>query len=934
MTMVRFPPLGHSDLECGIYARFSRVVSMCPQAAALVDDHGVMSYQDLDRLARRYAAIFAHKVPQGEPVALFLAAGRDAVAAMLGALATGRPYLPLDPAFPAAPLRRAIDHCGARLVIGQTVGALATLAPLPMGTHELAADGLPVMEDLPLRGGPDDPAYILLTSGSTGAPKCVWQDQRGLMHDVSQYTQAISITPADRLSQLYSPSVNGALRDIYGALLNGASLSISDLRAQGLEAVLSDLATRQVTILHAMPPVLRGLIRSADTRIAPFARIVYTAGDKFLAQDLSDLRRFLPPGCQIYTGIGSTECATLYRHWVIPENWLPDTPLVPVGHAIEDREMRLVGDNGTEVAPGDIGQIEVTSPFVARGYWNDPDLTRQAFHLCLDRPGWRRFRPGDLARQRPDGLLDFCGRADRQIKVRGYRFDPVEIEAALRRQPGVAEAALVVEMENDRIRTFGFVEAAQGETLYEDQMRATLAASLPPHLVPQRILVLTSLPRLGNFKVDNARLRALACEQPPFPEDISVPRLYLDIWEAALKTQVDPNETLAKLGVDSLMLLEIELQVARQFRRSLRGLLSPDTTPHRLWHEAGPSLSTVQVDRDDRKGILEKLSALMAQTAGEAIDPEGLVKIYNRAGKRPWLIWCFNYYGEADILARELGPDQPLLAFRSLNGILPPDSVDPSIERFVAETCLQSLDNYGLPSRVVVGGNCQAGRIAQHLATCLWQSGTAVGSLIFMEKVQPNPYAGRILVLFGRESRTHNPAFYFERPRHAWLRYTPNIESREIPGAHGEFFSGPQISHLAAEIAKEIDCAADDPAPLLPSVSRRVELEVSLAGAGAVHVRIGNPGKVRWGQGSVTGLAVTLHIVDRRSCDRPLRPPDQSVLIPCAIEPGSVLELRLEIPPASCEEQRALVGFCEEGYSWFIPTTRSRTWIDLPIVGQ
>lgn len=927
MTLASLPPLDRHHLERGVFARFSEVVTTCPQSTALVDDRGVMTYQDLDRLARRYAAAIAHKVQRGEPVALFLAPGRDVVAAMLGALAAGRPYLPLDPSFPLAPLRRAIEHCGARLVIGQTQESLDGLAA---GTAGLAVDSMQVVTERPPIGEAADPAYILLTSGSTGVPKCVWQDQRGLMHDVMQYSQAIEIGPADRSSLLYSPSVNGALRDIYGALLNGASLSVADLRAEGLSKVLNDLSQRHVTILHAMPPVLRGLMRSADARIADFARVVYTAGDRFLAQDLADLRRFLPLGCRIYTGIGSTECATLYRHWIIPENWLPDTPLVPVGEAIEDRNMRLIDSDGAEVAPGEVGEIEVTSAYVARGYWNDPELTAQAFLPVVDRPDQRRFCPGDLGRLRPDGLLEFYGRSDRQIKVRGYRFDPVEVETALRRLPGVAEAALVVETEGERVRTFGFVEAAEQQSLAGDQLRAAMAASLPPHLVPDRIVVLDELPRLGNFKVDNARLRALVAEQSSSTDDVGLPRSYLAIWDAALKTQVDPQEPLSKLGADSLTLLEIELQVARQHRLSLRGLFSAETTPERLWREAQPIAALQQDDQTGRSDILEKLSALMAQSTGESVDSSGLVKLYNGGGNRPWLIWCFNHYGEADALAQALGPDQTLLAFRSLNGILPPEKVDPAIERFIAESCLRCLESYGIRSQVVVGGNCQASRIAQHLANCLWQSGTAVGSLIFMEKVQPFPYAGRMLVLFGKDSRTHNPVFRFKRPTQAWPRYSPGIESKEISGAHGEFFSADKIAHLAAEIRNEIDGVMADAAPLVPGAFRTVDLAVNyLPERFLLHIQVGNPGQVRWGPGEVTGLTVTLHLVDSKTAERPLRLPDQSLWLPQAIDPGGRLELWVDLPPETNVGQRIMVGFCEEGYGWFTPSAQSSIWVDL-----
>jgi acyl-coenzyme A synthetase/AMP-(fatty) acid ligase len=841
---------------------------------------------------------------------------------MLGALLAGRPYVPLDPALPAEHLRRTIVHSGAQAIICGSLEGIIPPDAVPKSVARLKLDEAPAEDHrTAVHAGPETVAYVIYTSGSTGAPKGVWQDQRGLVHDVLQYSKAISITPADRLSLLYSPSVNGALRDIFGALLNGATLCMSDLRREGFAKVLGDLAQRRVTVLHAMPPVLRSLARASGRAIAPDARVLYTAGDRLLDQDLLQLRESLPFDCQIYTGIGSTECATLYRQWTIPRDWMPDGTTIPVGHAIDDREMRLIDDAGAEVAHGMIGHVEVSSPFLAKGYWNDPDRSSASFKSCPGRPGWRRFRPGDLGRIRPDGLMEFIGRSDGQIKVRGYRLDPIEIEAALRRIKDVAEAVVTVYEAEARARVVPFVEAPD-IAMTEVFLLGELARQLQPHLVPERIFVLDKIPRLPNFKFDVARLRVIATECCNIEPGETLPQAYLSIWESILKRPVGPDVPLTRLGADSLTLLEIELLVARQFGKSLRGHFRPNMTPRQLWQVA-PKIAEPEIAENAKKREIRfKLGGLMANASGVPIGPDGILRGYNLNGNRLPLIWCFNLHQEADALAAALGSDQPLIAFRSLNGILPPYPPDAEAERFVAENCLLELEKWGLPPSIVVGGNCQAARIALHLANSLWLSGCAVASLVFMEKVLPIPYAGRHMVLFGAESHSHNPIFRFSQPQAAWSRYLPNVRSREIPGAHGQFFAPQNINQLAGELRREIDAATAEPAPLLSRLARRVRLAVSMGSpaegaAACINVMITNPGPFVWPSGTVSGLALTIHILQPSEIGRPHRVPDFSLPLPISIGPGQTCTIQLNLPEGMTNERRLMPGLCEEGFEWF-----------------
>lgn len=917
------PPglLAPSDLDRPVRDRFAGVAAVCAAQPALLDDAGALSYAELMELATRYAGVIAARVPAGEPVALCMRTNRHVVAAMLGALFAGRPYVPLDPAYPAAHLTRVIAHSGAALVIGYAQEDLAPLAD----PAAAAVETLTTAEVLaaPVSGAgearPESPAYIIYTSGSTGAPKGVWQDQRGLLHDVMQYTQVVRPTGEDRHSLLYSPCVNGALRDIYGSVLNGATLCLSDLRREGLRKVLDDLRARRVTLLHAMPPVLRSLIRVAEGPICPAARLLYTAGDRFLTQDLLAVRANLPDGCAVYTGIGSTECATLYRHWIVPKGFAPASELVPVGYPVEQREMRLVDDDGQDVPAGTVGQIRVSSPYIARGYWNDDALTRRSFTDDPDRPGWRSFQPGDLGRARPDGLLEFLGRADRQIKIRGYRIEPAEIEAALRRIEGVAEAAILPRECDGKTSLVGFVEPGDGAVLEEEAIRARLQQTLPTQLQPARVVVLDRLPRLGNFKLDQNAMRAMLDRAgPEAAAPGGLPGDYTALWARVFKRDIGADTPLEQIGADSLELLELELLLERELKISVRGALGPEATPRTIWHAAEPATERQVTRFAAVEEKLNALAALMAPSTGIPLDADGLVRLYNHGGDRMPLLWCFNQVAEANALAAALGADQPLIAMRSLAGLYEGPRPAPIDERQVAERYIQIVLARDLPQRVAVGGNCQAAPFAFQIANALAMSGHMAASLILLDKMLPVPYGGRMLMLFGRDSRLQNPAHRFADPTAGWGQYLRDGRSATIDGAHGHFFRPENVGSLAAALRGEIDAAAAGAG--LPAAARRAGLSARCTSVGdrRISVRVRNPNEVAFEAGAQSHIALTVHALEPGEEEsRPLRVPDLTVPLPQRIPAGAESKVILTLPPDRFGTGAYLVSLCEEGVDWF-----------------
>lgn len=599
------------------YAAFARWAAIQPERVAVIEhDSGRRwRYGELARWAQAIAA--ALDGPADAPVAVLLPAGGALAAAFLGALAAGRPYVPLDPGFPLERNRLILAQSGAQDLLCLKDGPAWPAQPGDPPLRTLWLDALadtaqppesrqppqrprpphpaappeppepPEPPDRPLATAPPDPAatddptrperiaYILYTSGSTGTPKGVFQNQRGLLHDISQYAHMAQLGPQDVLSWLYSPSVNGAIRDVYAALFHGAALVALEARALGLHALRAAVARQRISVLHAIPPLLRALLRGpAPADWLDSVRLVYVAGDRFFASDLALLRQQLPAGACIYNGIGSTECATLYRHWMVDERPLAADGLVPVGQAIPQRETRLLDADGQPVAPGAPGEVEVCSPFLARGYWRQPELTARHFRPDPQRPGWQRLRTGDLARERPDGLLDYLGRADGQVKVRGYRIELGAVEAALRQLPGVEDAAalLLTPPGADPVLHAWLVGTPPGTG--EPSVREQLACQLPGSHLPAHIHWLDQLPRLPNYKLDPVALRQQTQPNPeappPAPNNPATPDEIERCWLEALhrSTPVAATERFSDLGGDSLaalnLLAALETQLGRQ----------------------------------------------------------------------------------------------------------------------------------------------------------------------------------------------------------------------------------------------------------------------------------------------------------------------------------------------------------------------------------
>ncbi|MCC6716893.1 MAG: AMP-binding protein [Acetobacteraceae bacterium] len=579
------PPLDHGGpverhfdvfpaaaLAAPLHYRFAAMAARHPDRVAVADAARRLTYAQLGRLAGRIAgALAAARLPMGQPVGILLAHEARFPAAMLAASQAGHPFVPLDATHPAARLAAIAADAGLAAVVsaGDLLARAASLVPPGMPVIDLAG----AAQDVPPPAATDPAAVamVLYTSGSTGAPKGVFQDHRGLLHDVLQYANAIHLAPDDRLTSLYSPATAGAVRDIWAALLTGAALHIHPPQ-RGAVALAAFLHAAAPSVFHAVPVVLRHL--AATGQVFASLRLGYIAGDRLDAGDVADFFR-LAPNALLLTGLGTTEASTIYVQRFIPREPLP-TGRIPVGHAMPDRLALLLDAHGTPTPPGELGEIHACSPYIARGYWRDPALTAARFSDDPDRPGWRRFRTGDLGRWRPDGLLEHLGRADQMVKIGGQRVELAAVEAALKALPGIAEAAALLRPPagagQPRLVAHVVPDTA-GPPGTVGGWLAALRRNLPAAMVPVALVVRDRLALLPNFKVDRAALarddaalrRVPAADDAVPAEAAAVARLAGDVL--ALPAPPAADADILALGADSIALVGLAVALEDHFAR-------------------------------------------------------------------------------------------------------------------------------------------------------------------------------------------------------------------------------------------------------------------------------------------------------------------------------------------------------------------------------
>jgi amino acid adenylation domain-containing protein len=469
-----------------------------------------------------------------------------------------------------------------------------------------------VAEELTADSSPDDLAYILFTSGSTGVPKGVMQTQNNVLQQVRAYSNALQISCDDRLSMLPAYGFDAAVMDIYGALLNGACLYPLDVRDEQYSgALLDQMSAEQITLLHATPTVFRFLMRQKVCRHdLTKIRAVILGGEETLKSDFDLFKRQFAPPTQFINGLGPSE-STMALQFVADHATQLSGSVVPVGLPVDGVDVSLIDEAGQPA--GISGEIVLESSCLSVGYWNQPELSSDVFTMSSVDVTKRRYRTGDRARYLPDGQLVFLGRRDDQVKIRGHRVELAEIESVLASHPEVERCAVVMHsvaadsyaQPDPRLVAYVITYSE----LTTDQLRSYIRSVLPDYMLPAAFVVLNDLPLLANGKLNRAELPApdwsRDSDQEFVPPGTATEKRLASIWSDVLGVdQIGVHDDFFELGGHSLMAAQLVSRItdAMQIGLPLRRLFDSPTIAELAEHVDALQWALQASQQDDTTG--------------------------------------------------------------------------------------------------------------------------------------------------------------------------------------------------------------------------------------------------------------------------------------------------------------------------------------------
>jgi amino acid adenylation domain-containing protein len=564
-TFVEFT---EAEIEQSIPDRFQQQVAKYPDRLAVKTELGALTYHELNQAANRVArAILAKVGPGQEPVGLLFENGAQAISAILGVLQAGKFYVPLDPSFPHARVAAILEDSGTQLLVTNRQN-FRLAGELARGRlHLLDIDTMAVDvsdENLTLPMPPEALASIFYTSGSTGQPKGVVHTHRCLLHGTMIHTNNLHITPDDRLTLLHSWSVHSCAAHLFGSLLNGAALFPFDPRRTGDKPLARWLMQERVTMYHSVPMVFRQMAAGLTGKeVFPHLRTIVLSGAPMNRSDVELYKRHFPAACVLLHMIGTTETGWIRRFFIDKATQIA-SGTIPIGYAVQDTEVVLLNDGGTEAGVRQVGEIALKGRYLASGYWRKRELTQAKFVPCTDGGEQRIYRTGDLARMEPDGCLFHLGRKDFQVKVRGYRVELGEVESALLEHPAVKDVAAVgrkVPSENTQL--LAYVVPVGGHVPTVTELRSFLQAKLPDYMISSAFVTLEALPLTPNGKTDYQALPAPKPLRPALEAAYVAPKTGIEcriatVWQEVLGLeQVGVRDNFFDLGGDSLLLTQV-----------------------------------------------------------------------------------------------------------------------------------------------------------------------------------------------------------------------------------------------------------------------------------------------------------------------------------------------------------------------------------------
>ncbi|GHG93829.1 non-ribosomal peptide synthetase [Streptomyces lanatus] len=547
-----------------------------PEAAALRQGELTLNYAELE--ARSDAVcrqLGARGVRPGDTVVVAMERSLAWPAALLGILKAGAAYVPMDARAPRERFTHVLADAGAVLVLGSRTTPVPPCGEVPFAAVEDAFEAPSAAAGEPYEVHPAAPAYILYTSGTTGRPKGVRVSHANLVHTLGAVADRYELGGDDRVLQFASLTFDVAAEELFATLVRGGCVVLPPAGpVPGIGELMALARRERLSVLNLPASYWHEWVSVLDRHPAsgcPALRLVVVGSERVDAGKLAVWRAAVPPGIRWLNAYGPTETtitATVHE----PADAEPGGT-VPIGRPLPGVRAHVLDAALMPVPPGVPGELYLAGPGVSQGYVGDP--ARTAARFLPDPwggPGERMYATGDRARRTPDGVLEFLGRDDDQVKLRGFRIELGEIEAALAAHPRVRDAAVLLREDTPgQPALVGY--AALAEPVPTEELRAHLADRVPPYMVPTAIVVLDQLPRGERGKTDR---RALPAPAAPAPEAVrgafagETERLVAAVWREVLATDhVGADDNFFEIGGHSLLIVRVQSRLAESLGRQV-----------------------------------------------------------------------------------------------------------------------------------------------------------------------------------------------------------------------------------------------------------------------------------------------------------------------------------------------------------------------------
>jgi amino acid adenylation domain-containing protein len=819
-----------------LIARFENLANVVPDRAAVITDTSTTTLAELNGQANAVTQrLLEIGFPPDSLIVLFMAHGPDKIAAAIGVWKSGAAYVSVDTLHKDRGVEDMFSHTRSPIVLTDRENeararrlaapdvVVVEMSLVLVNLIERNADQIITSSTL---------ASVVYTSGSTGTPKGVMRTHGHYYNDVARISAVTKYGRGDRVAHLQYLW----MMQVFDALIAGATIHPFDLRREGLATMKAWLLRHRITCFESILTGFRQLLAgSSPDDLFPDMRIVMVTGEPLQREDVERFDRVFPRDCSLLNLFSSTEqnviaCFNIDRS-AIP----PNGGVVPIGFPAEGLDVQLLDERSKPVPRGAVGEITVRGPTLASGYWDDPDLSRRVLPPDPTTPGWRIYRTGDLAIMDESGCLHSRGRVDQQIKIRGHRVLPDEVENMLIEHSAIKAAVVVLDQVNLSVdRLVGYIVGETDCVPTTSELRAYLGGRLPDHMVPSVFMPVSSFELTATGKIDRRRLPPPKIDIERRTGDIVAPANHVEvvlkeIWEELLDEQeISVEDDFFLIGGDSVLAMTMFLKLERRLERQLpfEGLWLQGSTIRALAQTVSDGVPAVSWGR-----------ALPLQTNG---DKPALFVV----SQREMPIFCLS-------LIPYFGSDQPVygLPARGIGGDTLPDR---RIEDMAAH-CIEMMRQVQPAGPYRIMGHSAAGLVAFEIARILGKQGSDVSKLVLLDSDMPGSagrLAGKVLhqpvkavrfagSLFGQALGLSAPAGSVTRQAaksSAYFRYRPKPYSggailvvaserqntaelarrwrrlikgdlvvSEVPGDHISMLQEPGIGELARTLMRQLE---------------------------------------------------------------------------------------------------------------------------------